>query len=301
MFRVIELPDDSGDILEAMGSKPKIWFKSAGLLFKEGRPDTGDDWSEKVAEQLFERLDIPHAYYELAVWRGRRGVVSRTFIPSGGRLVVGNELLAHASTSYPRRPESVTVFRTPLYTVRRVSALLGQPRIMLPPGWRPPEFVHTAADLFTAYLMVDVWIANQDRHDENWGIMVTPERALHLVPSFDHASSLGSNERDSVRMERLTTKDKPRSIESFVLRARTPFFADSGAPLTTLEAFQQCARIHPEAARGWLGRLERITSTDLRALLGEVPRERISESAINFAVRMLELNQRRLLDEGLLS
>jgi len=302
MFPVVELPNDGGDILEPMGSKPKTWFKAAGLLFKEGRPNTGDDWSEKIAEQLFERLGVPHALYELATWRGKRGVVSQTIVPPDGRLVPGNELLAVVSTNYPRRPDGVTVFRTRLYTPRRVFALLHSPRILLPmtwrTGWRPPEFVQSSADLFAAYLMIDAWIANQDRHDENWGIVVTPDRAVCLAPSFDHASSLGSNERDAVRIERLTTRDKLRSVESYVLRAKSPFFAESGVPLSTLETFQQYASIRPVAATGWLKKLAAIAPTDLRPLFDQVPKDRISDTAIDFALRMLELNQQRLLQEG---
>ena len=44
---------------ETMGTKSKFWFKHPELgrcLYKRIRPDTGEDWSEKVAEKLCELL-----------------------------------------------------------------------------------------------------------------------------------------------------------------------------------------------------------------------------------------------------
>jgi hypothetical protein len=51
-FLIIEVPDDAAESEEAMGSKFKFWFEHPDLgkcLFKQVRPNTGEDWSEKVA------------------------------------------------------------------------------------------------------------------------------------------------------------------------------------------------------------------------------------------------------------
>lgn len=82
---------------ENMGSKFKFWFEheEVGLcLYKQVRHNLGEDWAEKVAAELCELLGLPHADYELAkTWEGNRGVVSRYFLPEGGTLVHGNEIL----------------------------------------------------------------------------------------------------------------------------------------------------------------------------------------------------------------
>jgi len=53
-------PDD----LEQLGTKEKFWFWFKGgnvkWLFKYSRANTGEHWSEKVAEQLCKALEIPH-------------------------------------------------------------------------------------------------------------------------------------------------------------------------------------------------------------------------------------------------
>lgn len=61
-FQIIEVPDDAAESEEAMGSKFKFWFKHQDLgkcLFKQVRPNTGEDWSEKVAAELAELLGLP--------------------------------------------------------------------------------------------------------------------------------------------------------------------------------------------------------------------------------------------------
>jgi hypothetical protein len=96
-----------------------------------GRPGTGENWAEKVACELSGLLDLPHAHYDFAVWRGQRGVLSPTIVPPDGRLVMGNELLAAIHTGYPaQRLRAVSD-----HTLGRIHALLTRPEVGTPLGW----------------------------------------------------------------------------------------------------------------------------------------------------------------------
>jgi hypothetical protein len=122
MYQIINVPDHAADLPEQLGTKPKFWFQgenSVNYLFKEGRPNTGDDWSEKVASELCDFLGLPHAVYDLAVWKGRRGVVCPSFVP-GGRLVHGNELLGEVVAEYPARQ----LFRVRQHTLMSVLTII---------------------------------------------------------------------------------------------------------------------------------------------------------------------------------
>jgi hypothetical protein len=62
MFDVVAIADDVQDNLEPLGTKPKFWFRTeAGVwcLFKEARPNTGEDWAEKIACELARLLGLP--------------------------------------------------------------------------------------------------------------------------------------------------------------------------------------------------------------------------------------------------
>ena len=142
-----------------------------------------------------------------------------------GRLVHGNELLARIE-KYPAKQ----FFRVREHTLSRVTAMLTHQGINIPVGCESFPGVETAFDFFIGYLMLDTWIANQDRHHENWGLLVAPPQGVHLAPSYDHASCLGANETDKNRAERLITRDVGQSIERYVTRARSAFYSSpSGA------------------------------------------------------------------------
>lgn len=292
MFPVITIPDDAADLQEQLGTKPKFWFGSKPSLFKEIREGTGEDWSEKVACELAELLGIPHAKYDLGLWKGRRGVVSDSFLPSGGRLIHGNELLAKIVPQYPTRK----FFRVRQHSLRVVTTII---QMSKPPiGFVLPPEVQTGVDVFIGYLMLDAWIGNQDRHHENWGLVLAKDGSVHLAVSYDHASCLGRIETDIEKHERLTTKDRQRTVEYYIGKASSAFYASptSKKPLSTLDAFRVAARSRPAAGLTWLKRLEAVSQDQTEQILRQVPSDRISEVSVNFAQRMLELNRSCLLD-----
>lgn len=291
--------------IEPMGTKEKYWFSRAEnhwywdcegneFLFKAGREGTGDNWAEKVAGELCKLLGLPHAEYDLAEYRGLKGVITPSFVPEGGaRLELGNEILARYIGGY----EKTKRFRQNKHILRIVLKLISGEAKELPIGWGSLDGIRIAVDVFIGYLMLDAWIANQDRHHENWGLVVVPENRVHLAPTFDHASSLGRNLNDNSREERLNTKDVGRSMDRFVQRARSALYStpNDTIPLSTLEAFNEAAMTRPDAARFWLGKLEEVSLSDTRSIIDRVPKEEMSDTAKEFAQRIIELNKQRLL------
>lgn len=103
LYPIVQIPADASSQLERLGTKAKEWYRDAEgalVLFKEGRIGTGENWAEKVCCEICRLLNLPHAEYELARWGDREGVVSPTFVPSDGRLIHGNELLAKIHEDY---------------------------------------------------------------------------------------------------------------------------------------------------------------------------------------------------------
>lgn len=310
-YTIVAVAEDAPEQPEQLGTKLKFWFRGADdvrWLFKEGRPNTGENWAEKVCCELCELLGIPHAHYELAAWRRHRGVVTPTFVPKDGRLILGNELLAKLTWHY----QGDRRVRAHKHTVSRVVATMRGPEklltqvpydsrgvsrastIGLPLGYTPPPEIRTATAVFIGYLMLDALTANQDRHDENWGFILTDGR-ITLAPTFDHASSLGRNERDEERIARMTTLDHGRSVEQYVQRARSALFGRTGRALTTLEAFQEVAKLDKYATRYWLERLRAIDVVQCRAIFENIPSTVITRPAMDFALKILDVNRGRLL------
>jgi HipA-like C-terminal domain len=181
---------------EQMGSKEKFWCKRVDtderFLLKYPRPETGEDWAEKIAAELAggAGLRLPHARVELAKFKDRPAVLVKDFLGDGERLIHGNELLLERDPEYPAE-----MHRVRQHTLANVFEVLEAQRVTVPRGFDLPDGVRTVADLYSGHLVLDALIGNTDRHHENWGIVVrrepAGERLLTLAPTYDHGSSLG--------------------------------------------------------------------------------------------------------------
>ena len=279
---------------ETMGSKSKFWFKHpewGDCLFKFSRLNTGEDWAEKFAAELSNLLSLPHADYDLAeTWDGRVGIVSRNFLPTGGTLVHGNEILSPLIPNYP----TYATYGATQHTITIVLSAIQNSLVSLPPGSFLPVGIETAADLFVGYLLLDAWIGNGDRHHENWGFVRCRKKsqegnALYLAPTYDHASSLGRELTDEKR--------QVRSVEAYAKKCVSAFYDDGEGSklLTTFDLFLKVANLYPHAAEVWLGYLEKISTEQIGLILKRFPRERLSEVSSQFIQKILDFNQKRLL------
>jgi hypothetical protein len=295
-FPIIDVPTDTDEKMEAMGTKYKFWFKHPELgycLYKQARPNTGEDWSEKIASELCELLGLPHAQYELAIHKEAFGVVSPSLVHDGDALVHGNEILAPRVPSYPQ----FKAFNVSQHTLDIVLAAVSDSNVLMPFNWAPPNGITTAVEVFLGYLLLDAWIGNTDRHHENWGFLARSREAstlYYLAPTYDHASCLGRELQDSERQRRLNEN----SVHKYVAKCRSALFGQDSdkKAMSTLVAFHTAAKRYPGAAQAWLGRLEDVSTTDTMKFLQRIPSARISKIAIDFAQEVLEMNQHGLLD-----
>ena len=294
LFPIIDVPDNAAEAQEAMGTKFKFWYRHPELdncLFKLARPETGEDWSEKIAAELAGLLGLPHAIYELATWLGQPGIISPRFLPKSTALIHGNDILAGQVSSYPKSQG----YRLSQHTLSLVLQALTKPGLRLPLQWSPPSGISEAVSVFVGYLMLDAWIGNGDRHHENWGFVVQlPDGIPHLAPTYDHASCLGRELLDAKRIERLQNQ----TVEKYAERSRSAFYRQESdkRPMSTLEVFRAIAQQYPKSANLWLEKLAQLSSQDLTSLWERIPSHRISQPALEFGYRMLEINRRRLLN-----
>lgn len=299
MYPVIPIPDDAPIMFEQLGTKKKFWMDDYKFLFKEVRNGTGEDWAEKIVCEICSLLDIPYAIYDFAVWKGKRGIRSENFVlpKEEKRLILGNELLFKFDPRYPERE----LRRVRQHTIRKVLTIISGEQIHPPSGFVATNQIKSAAEVFVGYLMLDAWVANQDRHHENWGLILdVAQKTISLAPSFDHASSLAPFERDTVRLERLTTRDMGRKIERYVERASSAFYKSerSTKPLSTMDTFLLAAKYRSlsNAGLSWIKRLENLSMDKVYTIFEKVPSDIMTDISKEFVKRMLEINRSRLLE-----
>ncbi len=269
------------------------------MLFKAEERGTGEDWAEKITCELSRRIELPHVDYELAEeYDGDKylqpGVVCASCAAEDQDLVLGNQMLFFNDQDYP-------VAGPPRYKIREytVAAVVNCVDLLDLPFGPLPHGIETAMDVFVGYIALDAWVANQDRHHENWGALYSMVKEdFHLAPTFDHGASLARNLPDEERKDRLESKDEKRQVAHFAKRAISAFY---GTPqdkktLGTVEAFEMFAKAAPAAAQAWLNAIGRVTKAEMEAIIQEVPPGRMSPVARNFTLELMAINQQRLLD-----
>ena len=299
MYPTVSVDAASAEDIEHLGAKPKFWFTREGkrFLFKAENRNTGEDWAEKIVCELARHLGLPHVHYELAQEVGgyaHPGVVCERFVDSSQAFLMGNQLLFQRDESYPHDQR----YRVKAHTVKAV--LKAVTELAMPSQqWLSgiPAGIHTAVDVFVGYVMLDAWVANQDRHHQNWGA-IADGNVLRLGPTFDHGASLARNLQDSERAARLQTRDRGQGIEHFAERARTAFYPESGGTRTllTFEAFDLFKAAAPAAAEAWLLQLKAISGATIQNTIDQVPPHRMTPTTRAFTLRLLQLNQQRLLE-----
>jgi hypothetical protein len=303
MFQIVQVPEEAAEFSEQMGTKFKFWYQNDELeltLFKEGRPGTGENWAEVLAGELAPLLGIPHATYQLAEWRNRPGVITRNFVPEGARLIHGNELVG-GKVTVGNDNTQVRYYEQRSHVASRVFQFLklNEDFISSPDDFLSFDGVATALSVFIGYLMFDVWISNQDRHAENWGVVRTKDK-VYLAPSYDHGSSLGRQHTDERRQAMLTTKDRGSSISTYVSKARSAMYPNSPPDVKTksylgLDLLELACKLDIVAARAWRSRLAQISSNSIRHIIDEVPDQYMSKIAKDFTATLLSVNKDRIL------
>jgi hypothetical protein len=295
-FQIFEVSLEAPEEQESLGTKEKFWFRHEQLgwcLYKKSRSKiAGEDWSEKIAAELCRLLKLPHAEYELATCNGEYGVISRSFLPENGNLLLGNEILARIYSDYPTDTRDLSH-----HTIKRIFAAFDDiSEVFMPLDWEPLVNIRKVHHVFVGYLLLDAWIGNSDRHHENWGF-VELDQKLYLAPTYDHASSLGRNESDEKRAERLRTRDKGYSVGAYADKCHSSFYDKIGKskPIKTFESFAEAAKLYPKAACVWLNILETLSQDDTLQLLQRIPENRVSVIAIEFAQNILNYNRDKLL------
>jgi hypothetical protein len=301
VFEVVRVDSLRAEALEPLGTKRKFWYLEGErrMLFKAEERGTGEDWAEKIAGELCGLLGLPHVHYELAYDErtDTPGVICESCAPRPLALIPGNQMMLARDPAYPA--DGGNRYRVREHTVDAVAEVMRE--LAPPPGsWMEgvPEGVTSALEIFGGYVMLDAWIANQDRHHENWGVL-SDGNTLSLAPTFDHGASMARNLSDEERYERMNTRDRNRRVGPFARRARSAFYPTVAGKrlLTTMEAWRAFADLVPGAARRWLARLEAVDGSVIEGLLIRVPPSRMSNVCRDFTRSLLEENQSRLLTE----
>ena len=290
-FKVIEIRADESIRDEALGTKDKFWLEKDGVrfLFKESRPNTGEDWSEKLAGEISLLCNIKAAKIELAICDGKRGTLSESFIDLsiGEDLIHGNEILAGQVLGYERSKK----FGQSDHTLENIYSAISN---IFSDKADKTDILQQLA----SYMVLDALIGNVDRHHENWGLVGHPEtdqqgNRTYVAPTYDHASCLG-RELLVTRIDRLLAE--PEGLEKYISKGKGAVYISSedkhGANPLKLVEFG--SREFPEFFNEAIDNLKSTSLSDMLDLADMIPSDRISPSARDFVKQFLTYTYTRI-------
>ncbi|MYC07681.1 MAG: hypothetical protein F4X57_11020 [Chloroflexi bacterium] len=275
--------------VDPLGDKPKFWFRSPTYnslwMFKYNTRIPRDYWSEKIAAEVAELMGISHPRTELAVDGNLKGVISESFVHATSDitsiefpLTHGNQILQAIIPGYDTKLR----FRQRHHTLANI--LLALERNIS--GMCESE---EAKRKFAGYLLLDAIIGNVDRHHTNWGLQrsrTNNQGFVHfLAPSFDHASSLGRDLNDEVRVNRI----RERRVRAYVKRGRGKIYwaEDEHPPPSPLALAMRALSVFPSLFEVEVQRLENLDEDSLHEIVERVPDDWMSLAERKFAIEMM--------------
>ncbi|EAJ6142571.1 hypothetical protein IDR50_000728 [Campylobacter lari] len=285
-YQILEF--SSKHFIEPLGTKEKFWTQDKKYLFKIGRENTLENCSEKIACELAKLINLPCAEYELAIYKNgntSHGVASKNFLNSTSNLVLGNELLSETLQEYDENVK----YKSKTYTLDNVLSLnifLENPSIL---------------ENMIGCLVFDVFIGNQDRHHENWGIVFDEETKINaLAPSFDHAAGVASKISEEAAKIKLQTRDKNQQVLAYCLKSTSAFSDNNGKRLKNLDVLRiilsKSSYNISIFAKDWIEKIKSIDQNTCENIINKIPNNFIGEFQKSFILEMLDINKKLICD-----
>ena len=321
-YPIVSIPTEP-DARENRGARTKFWVRIEGgtdrWLLKIPRPNTGEHWAEKVTAEIGRLVGIECAQVELAQCSDEAvfanglqeardethaqraasvllGTICKSFVPEAVATdkeyyyFHGWQILQWVIESYDTKLR----FGQRDHNIKNITIALAD--IMGINTSNPMPRWDDAFEQLASYVMLDGLIGNTDRHHENWMIAYVHhfgDMWIEIMPSFDHASSLGRELTDDKRQHILDSD----GVQRYLNAGRGAVYVDHRRKraFSPLRLARLLCRWRPEYTSRTLERIGGVSEDEIRTTIQRVPAEFMSDVAKEFAFEVVMAGKRELL------
>ena len=151
-------------------------------------------------------------------------------------------------------------------------------------------------DLFYQFLKImvfDALVGEQDRHEENWGIMrINGE--YKISPLYDN----GCNLLREFRKEDFAIKyyDGLKDFDTYINKSNTLIYKENGKKYKHFELIEYLYNIYPNQIRKEIINLEKLTDSKIEDIVNKMPDNIITIKHKEYIIRYIKARKKILLD-----
>ncbi|AXM90509.1 toxin HipA [Anoxybacillus ayderensis G10] len=237
------------DKRQASGTRQKFWlvspYNEKRYLFKIPKENTGEAWAEVVASKLGELIRINTMKAHLATYNGLTGCLLENFVVANSEFYEGGDLFFTIAEDFDR-------YNLNYYDFLNIIKVLS-----------PFELDRA----FVQIPVFDAFIANQDRHCDNWGVIVEGA-GYRLAPVYDNGASLGYqlNEERIIKM----FQDQ-KMFEAFTNRSHSLIGLPSKKKPKYKELLSFIYGLYPKEIQEIIERISNVDERTIAIVLNEIP------------------------------
>ncbi|RWZ50122.1 toxin HipA [Halobacillus fulvus] len=276
MYSITDISNWTDDYsLQVSGTREKYWLKpdtgeDKRYLFKVPKVSDGEIWAEKVSSELGKELHLRMMNVEFAEQKERKGVILENFISKTEGMADGGEILSTILDEF--NPWSLDQ-----YSIENIMMSL-----------RPFNFEKD----FVSLCFFDSLIANQDRHCENWAIVLGHGDPV-FSPIFDNGASMGFNVGHE-KLEQLMEDE--RMFKGFTNRSRTLIEVEQKKKPKVLKLLNYLNEHYPSYTKEEISRIGSLDLSKLRDILNHVPLTIMSELEKEWVLKLITYRKHWMLE-----
>lgn len=251
-------------IVDKNGQKAFFKYQHADYI-------TSEACSEKMSYEIAQVLGYKCAKIELATdENGKLGVLNYWFTDNMDN---HTDIVSYFNTSEPKRNQ--------FYTVSNIKKVLD-------------EIDCTLFYDFIKIMIFDALVGEQDRHEENWGIL-KQEDNYEISPLYDNGDDLLNKFKDQVYAEKYYSKQK--DFNAYIRNSRTLIYKeDNKTKYKHFELIKYLNNLYHTNVQKEINNLNKLTNKKIEEIVNKVPDNLLTEMHKEYIIDYLKKRRNILLD-----
>lgn len=241
-------------------------------IFKYEKYDEGcsEACSEKISCEIARTLGYECADIELAIDENKKlGILNYLFVN------IHEEEHIDAISYIKRNNEE----RKQFYTLENIKKCLDE--------LNPNLFYQ-----FLKIMIFDALVGEQDRHEENWGI-IRKDRIYRLSPLYDDGCNLLREFHKEENAQKYYSGEK--DFNAYINRSKTLIYKKDGSRYKHFELIEYLYKKYPKQIKIEIINLKKLTNQKIEDIVNKIPDNIITEKHKEYIIKYIKIRKQILL------